>query len=398
MNSDEKTPLVEEVRDSVTEQFSVSLGILWRSESSLFRIFILNFLMSFQFHFLVLLVPIYFTDEHDLSDLLSGTIFGIFGILIGVLSILISCYSNKISLRTILVVSSMLGLVGFILMGFANMYLSLFSIIVFQSLSCAISWPFTEFGIKVYADPDARDMACSIYYMCNYVSGVVAGVFVDIVWTLFEDDTALYQILYFTQAASCLVSVVVALGLRDVIPERFISGRTNVLKSKTFWRYVGLISLMVVMESACFGHLDSTFPKYLMRITDDDAAHFGLMFAAHTAIIMISIFIFAGLDFYYESYGLIVIGSAIGAVSTISLVFWENYVSFSIMIFGVSVGEALWVVRLLEYTFQVAPEGHESIYLALCNCPFYFGMIITGVTSGILLDEYCPEDGSSSAV
>ena len=354
--------------------------------------------MSFQFHFLVLLVPIYFTDEHDLSDLLSGTIFGIFGILIGVLSILISCYSNKISLRTILVVSSMLGLVGFILMGFANMYLSLFSIIVFQSLSCAISWPFTEFGIKVYADPDARDMACSIYYMCNYVSGVVAGVFVDIVWTLFEDDTALYQILYFTQAASCLVSVVVALGLRDVIPERFISGRTNVLKSKTFWRYVGLISLMVVMESACFGHLDSTFPKYLMRITDDDAAHFGLMFAAHTAIIMISIFIFAGLDFYYESYGLIVIGSAIGAVSTISLVFWENYVSFSIMIFGVSVGEALWVVRLLEYTFQVAPEGHESIYLALCNCPFYFGMIITGVTSGILLDEYCPEDGSSSAV
>ena len=59
----------------------------------------------------------------------------------------------------------------------------------------------------------------------------------------------------------------------------------------------------------------------------------------------------------------------------------------------ISIGESLWVPRLLDYTYKISPKEHEKVFLALSNCPFYFGMIITGLTSGALLVAYCPEDG-----
>ena len=110
-----------------------------QSERSLFLIFFLNFLMSFQFYILSTLVPLYFTDEHDLSDLLSGVIFGVFGVSIGLTSIIIGKYSSLFSLKTGLFLSSILGFSGFVMLLFNQLYLSIVAVVTFEAVSCAIS-------------------------------------------------------------------------------------------------------------------------------------------------------------------------------------------------------------------------------------------------------------------
>ena len=67
-----------------------------------------------------------------------------------------------------------------------------------------------------------------------------------------------------------------------------------------------------------------------------------------------------------------------------------HFIAFVILL---SSGESLLVPRTLDYTMKVADVGEEGIYLALCNSPYYFGMILTGIISGELLETYCPENG-----
>ena len=135
----DEEPLIVEEELSKYEKFRLSLSMLKQSERSLFLIFFLNFLMSFQFYILSTLVPLYFTDEHDLSDLLSGVIFGVFGVSIGLTSIIIGKYSSLFSLKTGLFLSSILGFSGFVMLLFNQLYLSIVAVVTFEAVSCAIS-------------------------------------------------------------------------------------------------------------------------------------------------------------------------------------------------------------------------------------------------------------------
>lgn len=393
MDIKEESPLVPEAFEKY-----YPIKLLLKSEASLFLIFFLNFSMSIQYYTLVTLIPIYFTDEHGLSDLLSGVIFGCFGVTLGVTSIFITNYFEKTSSKSALVVSSIIGFCGFALMTFQNLYSSLIAVILFQSTSCAMSWPFTECGVKMYSKSQIIHLSSSIYFMCNYLAGIFTGIYIDLLWYFIDDSKVFYYVVWGTGMAVCGFSCAIAFCLRNTKDEEEVCEdgeeieNENEVKS-TFYRFLVLIGLMILMRSACFGHIDTTFPKYIMRVLGDDNAHFGAMLAVHSVTIMTGIFCFTALTVYYKNYDLITMGGAIGAFSTAILIFWEGYAAFTLAIIGISLGEALWVPRLLDYTYEIAPKGHLKLFLALSNCPFYFGMIITGIVSGLLLEEYCPEDG-----
>ena len=58
-----------------------------------------------------------------------------------------------------------------------------------------------------------------------------------------------------------------------------------------------------------------------------------------------------------------------------------------------SIGEALWLPRLYEYTAVIAPRGRESSYMSLSALPMFFAKMIVGPMGGYLLMRYCPEHG-----
>ena len=389
----DEEPLIVEEELSKYEKFRLSLSMLKQSERSLFLIFFLNFLMSFQFYILSTLVPLYFTDEHDLSDLLSGVIFGVFGVSIGLTSIIIGKYSSLFSLKTGLFLSSIWGFSGFVMLLFNQLYLSIVAVVTFEAVSCAISWQFIEQGINAYSTIEVRAYSTSILYMFNYLAGILAGLFIDVIYDRLEYKVSLYIVLFGTAGGTCLLSFLLIFCLRNIRQQWEIRKSGEIENKKKFIKYCCLIALLILLRSACFGHLDTTFPKYLTRVMDDDSAHFGSLLAVHSVTIMSVIFFSTIFLYYYTSYTLIATGALIGSMSSAILIAWEAYPAFYLTVIGISIGEALWVPRLLDYTYQIAPRNQENIYLALCNCPFYFGMILTGISSGLLLEEYCPDDG-----
>ena len=152
-----------------------------------------------------------------------------------------------------------------------------------------------------------------------------------------------------------------------------------------------MIVCVTFLHSVCYEQLDATFPKFLVRIIGENA-HFGVFLAIHSAAMMIGALIFTPLTLKISSYSLILIGGLLGSLAAFVLFMGSTVFNFMGFVLFLSSGESILVPRTLDYTMKVADNGEEGIYLALCNSPYYFGMVLTGLFSGQLLKAYCPED------
>ena len=394
LSSDETYPTPKE---SKLTEYKNSFPLLLKSETSYFLTILINFATSVQYYILVTLIPLYFTDEHGFTDVQAGAMFGVFGIVIGFSSIYLTHNIHQISFKRGLYASFILGCIGFGLLMYNDVWLSIVSVLIFQAISCSITWPYIEYGIKMYSNQEIRSLSTSIFYMSQYLAGIVTGVTIDSLWTNITDKQSLY---FLISSVGITLLVIAAFSLylcRDVSNiEEEVSKTEGILKTKKFWRYCFLIFILIMLRSSSFGHLDATLPKYMLRMEGDDA-HFGMMLAIHSFNMMLGLLFLTSLTYYFQSYDLILLGAAIGSLGSIWLIFIESMAGYTLFVLFISTGESIWVPRVLDYTYAVAPEGQEGIYLALCNCPFYFGMIVTGATSGMLLYEFCPDDDNTGS-
>ena len=49
--------------------------------------------------------------------------------------------------------------------------------------------------------------------------------------------------------------------------------------------------------------------------------------------------------------------------------------------------------RVVDYVLSLSPAGKEAILFALATVPLVFSAIISGIIGGVLMDQFCPEDG-----
>ena len=399
MNSTEESDCLDPPVPSRTlsspSAFKISLNLLCQSESSLFLTILINFSTSAQYYILVTLIPLYFSSEHQFTDLQSGIIFGVFGIVIGISSLYLSSIMHSISFKRGLYVSSQLGIVGFYLMLQNNPALSLISVLFLQSISCSMSWPYAEYGLKEFSNAKIQNLTSSCFFMSNYLAGAIIGAMIDTMWISYEDKSIVYNFMSYVGIGALLVSTICLYFCRDLEnmkPENLDAD--GIWKLKRFWRFALLIFLLILLRSTSFGHLDATLPKYMTRLQGNNA-HFGIMLTIHSCTMMIGLFVFTSLTYMYSSYTLMILGALFGTLGSVFVIFSSDVGAFVLFVVFISIGESIWVPRLLDYTYSVAPEGKEGIYLAMSNCPFYFGMILTGTSSGFLLNEYCPDNDNT---
>lgn len=279
---------------------SESVKVLMSSEKSLFLIILINLCCSTQFYILVTLIPLHFSTSHSYSDSLSGLIFGCFGVTIGFLSIYLSYEMYRISFKRGLTISFILGILGFLLMLFDISIICLLAIILFHGISCAISWPYVEYGVKEYSCESVRNLSSSCCFVSNYVAGIVTGLFFDFLWSSLNDQKLVYV---YTCYFGISFLVIALISLKFCKSTREIKVDTNdnkgVFTSKRFLRYSLLIFIMVLIRSSSFGHLDATLPKYLIR-TQGNSAHFGIMLSIHSVTMMFGLVSFTILTYYIE--------------------------------------------------------------------------------------------------
>ena len=61
-----------------------------------------------------------------------------------------------------------------------------------------------------------------------------------------------------------------------------------------------------------------------------------------------------------------------------------------------SIGEAMWQPRFLQWVAEIAPEGKTGAYMGIAQFPWFLTKVITGLYSGWMLTQYCPKPGEGA--
>lgn len=290
------------------------------------------------------MIPIYFTHQ-GASDTEAGLIFGVVGVIIGFLAIILGPFINRFGCKRGLLISNTFSLIGFsLLLITRNFLVNLLAVSLFLTTGCALSWPVVELGSKLYTKSDAWNTSNSILLIGNFISGIIAGTSIDYIWSSFSDDKS-YSIIYMIAVISSFVALLASVSLRhdqnvDEGEKDEINITKTMLKTKKFWRFVGLISLLILLRSGCFGHLDATFPKYLLR-KHGNKVHFGRYLALHSTTMLIGTIGFTPLSYAKSSYNLIAIGGIMGATAPFFLYFGSSSFYEVIFVIIISAGESL---------------------------------------------------------
>lgn len=342
------------------------------------------------------------------TDIQAGMIMGSFGLTVGVLTVLFSGFPARFGLRIALLISTSISVLfnASMMFGF-HRYIQLSLMLVLFLPSFSIIIISLKLSVKLYTYPKTRSVGYSLFYMVFFAAGGFAGVAADIVLYERTYQFSSYQELMSLNIICYIISFFLSFFMRNLdVGEqgeqeiKFIRKESNwqylkqVFVTARFWRFFLLIILLTVIKSMYF-HLTATLPLFVKRDYGEQK-HFGILMGAHQAVLLIFIPILTALIRYYDFYTLLIIGSLSTALSPFVLLIEDSFFMLGVFVILLSIGEAIYAPRLVDYTLAAAPKGKEAIYLGLSNMPNSIGLLVTGISSGLLMNSFCPATGEQT--
>lgn len=117
--------------------------------------------------------------------------------------------------------------------------------------------------------------------------------------------------------------------------------------------------------------------------------------AANFNPILIFIFapIVAALTQKRKVYNMMIAGTFVMAAPAFLLAFGTNgWLLFAYLLI-MTIGEAMWQPRFLQYAAEIAPEGRTGVYMGVAQFPWFLTKLIVPLYSGTLIARYVPADG-----
>jgi MFS family permease len=117
--------------------------------------------------------------------------------------------------------------------------------------------------------------------------------------------------------------------------------------------------------------------------------------AANFNPILIFIFapIVAALTQKRKVYNMMIAGTFIMAAPAFLLALGTNgYLLFAYLLI-MTIGEAMWQPRFLQYAAEIAPEGRTGVYMGVAQFPWFLTKLIVPLYSGTLIAKYVPAEG-----
>lgn len=156
-------------------------------------------------------------------------------------------------------------------------------------------------------------------------------------------------------------------------------------------RFVFFIFILIPVQTL-FAHNWLTIPYYLDRAFSGTTV--GRYFEVFTNLNPILIFVLspliAALTIRSNVYKMMIFGTFVMALPTFLLAIGPNVYLFLLYILLMSVGEAMWQPRFLQWVVEIAPEGKTGLYMGIGQFPWFLTKMITAMYSGYVVAKYCP--------
>merc|ERR1719161_2144982 len=356
------------------------------------------------------------SEELDMSDMDAGWIYGAWGMMVSVFGMLLGFVVDNLGVRKSLVSGGLILLVSRIILAGASSRLQVLAmLLVLYPLGASLAIPVQTLALRRYTDERTQKFAFSLFYVVMNVSAASAAFLINGVRNLTEDGLELsgthftmYRVVLFmgvlcTGAALGLIFLVREIrtsrdGTHSVQQFTPQEGSAWTIMQETFaegkfWRFVAVTVIFIGVRSN-FTHMDATLPKYSTREFGEDFPYELLMPINPVAIIfLVPTFTYITDKLNLNFAQVLIIGSIISGISPIFCVMSTSVWATVMWLLLLSVGEAIWSPKLIEFSISIAPEGREGTYLSLSQAPLFLSKLPIGGFSGWLLETYLPDNG-----
>ena len=163
-----------------------------------------------------------------------------------------------------------------------------------------------------------------------------------------------------------------------------------------FWdkRFTFFIFILIPVQTL-FAHNWLTLPYYIDRAFSDSFVGENFEFFSNLNPLLIFILtpIIAAITDKVNIYKMMIIGTFVMALPTFLLTAGPNSVLLIAYILIMTIGEAMWQPRFLQWAAEIAPPGKTGAYMGIAQFPWFLTKVVTGLYSGYLLSVYCPKPG-----
>ncbi len=144
-----------------------------------------------------------------------------------------------------------------------------------------------------------------------------------------------------------------------------------------------------------FAHNWLTLPMYVERAFRGSVIGQYFEFAVNLNPLLIFIFvpIVTALTQKRNVYNMMMVGTFVMAAPTFFLALGPKPWTLAAYLLIMTIGEAMWQPRFLQYAAEIAPEGRTGAYMGVAQFPWFLTKVIVPLYSGWFLAQYCPEQG-----
>lgn len=174
-------------------------------------------------------------------------------------------------------------------------------------------------------------------------------------------------------------------------PARRYIARHPLADSKFFFFIFALIPVQTL-----FTYNWLVLPQYISRAFAGGwiGNYFEIASNANPLLIFILVPIIAAATQKAPVYRMMIIGTFVMAAPAFLLVigpYWWTLLGYILIM---TIGEAMWQPRFLQYAAEIAPEGRTGQYMGVAQLPWFLTkMLVPILYSGTLMDRYCPQQG-----
>jgi MFS family permease len=157
-------------------------------------------------------------------------------------------------------------------------------------------------------------------------------------------------------------------------------------------RFMFFIFILIPVQTL-FAHNWLTLPQYFSRaFTGIVSENFEFFVNFNPLLIFILAPIVAALTAKKDTYKMMIAGTFIMAAPTFFLTTGPTLFAVFAYLIIMTIGEAMWQPRFLQWIAEIAPKNMTGIYMGIGQFPWFMTKFITSLYSGWFLSNYC-QDG-----
>ncbi|MCB9207555.1 MAG: MFS transporter [Ignavibacteriales bacterium] len=368
------------------------------------------------------LLAIFFNEYIKLDDIDAGRMVGVLTAGITIAMLFLGATVDWIGLRKSMLIALSLMLVGRIfltispeigvpgLWGSAHLFsmLGIFGII----LGYGIYQPACYAGVKELTDEKTSAMGYAMLYALMNLGGFLPGIIsppvrksfgiTGVFWVYAALTVVGIGAVYFIITKKAMQKAKADLALDSNKPEEVDEMAEMSAKEKLVYyiknfplrdlRFLYFVFILIFVQTL-FAHNWLTIPQYTSRAFDGFVGdNFEFFVNLNPILIFILTPMVTALTAKRDTYNMMIIGTAVMAAPTFILALGPSFNTLMAYLIIMTIGEAMWQPRFLQWVAEIAPKNMTGIYMGIGQFPWFLTKVITSLYSGWFLMNYVPSD------